>query len=140
MEAMRIDSTVRKYQVQHAHTERYILQRCSHPMIVKLEHEFQTENNLVLILGFCAGGSLRHHLLVANRFSTEAAKHWIGQVLLAIEYLHGHRIIYRDLKPDNIILDMRGHCVLADFGLAKECPGPPLFNLSQDRPPHFHPC
>jgi len=123
MKAMRIDSTVRKYQVQHAHTERYILQRCSHPMIVKLIHEFQTENNLVLILDFCCAGSLRHHLVVASRFSFEATRHWISQLVLAIDYLHANHIIYRDLKPDNIILDLRGHAILTDFGLAKECPG-----------------
>jgi len=123
MKAMRTDNSVRKTQVQHAHTERFILQRCLHPFVVRLWHEFQTENNIVLILDYCGGGSLRHHLRVAKCFSLAVAAHWLGQVVLAMEHLHASNILYRDLKPDNLLLNRQGHAILVDFGLSKECVG-----------------
>ena len=55
-----------------------------------------------------------------KRFTEEEAKFYIAEVILAIEYLHSKNIIYRDLKPDNIIIDQDGHLKLTDFGLSKE--------------------
>ena len=54
------------------------------------------------------------------RFSESKAKFYICQLLLAIEYLHKRDIIYRDLKPENVVLDKQGNCLLTDFGLSKE--------------------
>ena len=54
------------------------------------------------------------------RFSEQRAKFYLAEIILALEYLHSKDIIYRDLKPDNIVLDHEGHAMLTDFGLSKE--------------------
>lgn len=54
------------------------------------------------------------------RFSEQRAKFYLAEIILALEYLHSKDIIYRDLKPDNIVLDKDGHALLTDFGLSRE--------------------
>jgi serum/glucocorticoid-regulated kinase 2 len=72
-----------------------------------------------MILDYCPGGDLSFHIL-KNLFEEDEAKFFIAELILAIEHLHSLDIIYRDLKPDNILIDNDGHIRLADFGLAKE--------------------
>ena len=69
---------------------------------------------------YCPNGDLAKHLLFEKRFSEEKAKFYICEVLLALENLHQRDIIFRDLKPDNVVLDSQGHAKLTDFGLSKE--------------------
>lgn len=66
------------------------------------------------------GGELFLHLRKKNRFDEQAARFYLAQIILAIEFLHQHKIIYRDIKPENIILDDVGYVKLTDFGLAKD--------------------
>lgn len=73
-----------------------------------------------MILDFCPGGDLGEHLQVEHRFTEDRAKIYICEIITALEHLHKHNIIYRDLKPDNIVLDIDGHAMLTDFGLSKE--------------------
>jgi len=75
---------------------------------------------LFLILEYCPNGDLAKHLLIEKRFSEQRAKFYLCEVLLALENLHQRDIIFRDLKPDNVVLDEEGHCKLTDFGLSKE--------------------
>jgi serine/threonine protein kinase len=72
-----------------------------------------------MIIDYCPGGDLDFHIQL-NIFEEEEAKFYIGELILAIEYLHNHNILYRDLKPENILIASDGHIKLADFGLAKE--------------------
>jgi serine/threonine protein kinase len=72
------------------------------------------------VLEYCPCGDVGDILKKQKRFSEEVAKIYIAEILLAIEYLHSNGIIYRDLKPDNIIIDEDGHVKLTDFGLSKE--------------------
>ncbi len=58
--------------------------------------------------------------MIFLRFSEEKAKFYICEVLLALEYLHQNDTIYRDLKPDNVVIDSEGHALLTDFGLSKQ--------------------
>lgn len=55
-----------------------------------------------------------------RRFSEELARMYLCEILLAIEYLHSNKIVFRDLKPDNVVFDEEGHALLTDFGLSKE--------------------
>ena len=55
-----------------------------------------------------------------RRFSEELARTYLCEIILAIEYLHQNKIVFRDLKPDNVVFDEEGHALLTDFGLSKE--------------------
>ena len=66
------------------------------------------------------GGDLFNLLDQAHRMSQGVATFYLAEILLAIEYLHSIDIVYRDLKPENVVLDRDGHCRLVDFGLCKD--------------------
>jgi len=106
--------------INYAMTERNVLGLTNHPFIVKLNYAFQTPEKLFLILDYCPGGDLGEHLQREKKFSEEKARFYIAEVLLALEDLHKRDIIFRDLKPDNIVIDTDGHAKLTDFGLSKE--------------------
>ncbi len=91
-----------------------------HPFIVRLRYAFQTQDKLFLICDYCPGGDLSQYLEIERQFSEEKARFYILEILLAIESLHERDIIFRDLKPDNVVLDDDGHALLTDFGLSKE--------------------
>ena len=101
-------------------TEKKVLSQTSHPFIVHLLSAFQTKQRLFLIMEYCPGGDLSQHLLKEKRLTEDRARIYLAEILLAIEDLHKRNIIYRDLKPDNIVLDKDGHAMLTDFGLSKE--------------------
>lgn len=75
---------------------------------------------LYMILEYCPNGNLGDLLDRVNNLSEEHAKMYAAEIVLAIEELHKNDIIYRDLKPDNIVIDKDGHVKLTDFGLSKE--------------------
>lgn len=106
--------------IKYALTERNVLSYSHHPFIVQLNYAFQTQNKLYLILDNCPGGDLGKLLQKQGKLSEEVARIYIAEILLAIQYLHKREIIFRDLKPDNIVIDEEGHCKLTDFGLSKE--------------------
>jgi serine/threonine protein kinase len=106
-------------QVAHTKTEREILERMDFPFIVRLQFAFQTHDKLYLITDFMQGGELFYHLRRETRFNESKTKIYTAQIVLAIEYLHKNKIIYRDLKPENVLLDRDGFIKLTDFGLSK---------------------
>lgn len=108
--------------LQHTLDERLGLQlAASHPFIVTLRHAFQTEKSLYLLTDFCRGGDLRGLLnrRSKSRLAEEQAVRIFAQIVLAIEHLHSLNIVYRDLKPDNVLLTADGDVRLCDLGLAK---------------------
>lgn len=104
--------------MEQINSEKSILQTISHPFIVALRFAFQNRDRLFLVLDLLAGGELFHHLVDSN-FDEYRAKFYAAQIGLAIGYLHSKNIIYRDLKPENAVLDKDGYVCLTDFGLAK---------------------
>jgi len=120
MKMLRKDNVVKRNQVEHTKTERSVLEAVSHPFIVNLHYAFQTPKKLYIVLEYCAGGELFFHLSRAGRFSEGRCKFYAAEILLALEYLHSLSIIYRDLKPENLLLDCDGHAKVTDFGLSKE--------------------
>jgi serine/threonine protein kinase len=120
MKVLRKERIMGQNLLKYAIAERNVLSLSNHPFIVKLNFAFQTSSKLFLILEYCCNGDLAKHLLFEKRFSESRAKFYICEVLLALENLHQRDIIFRDLKPDNVVLDAEGHCKLTDFGLSKE--------------------
>ena len=120
MKVLRKERIMGQNLLKYAIAERNVLSLSNHPFIVKLYFAFQTSTKLFLILEYCPNGDLAKHLLFEKRFSEEKAKFYICEVLLALENLHQRDIIFRDLKPDNVVLDSQGHAKLTDFGLSKE--------------------
>ncbi|KAF2665397.1 kinase-like protein [Microthyrium microscopicum] len=112
---------VRKKLVEQTKTERTILESVSrHPFVVKLFYAFQDHEKLYLILEYAQGGELFHHLSMERMFPEETAAFYMAEMVLALEHLH-HTVgvVYRDLKPENCLLDSEGHLLLTDFGLSK---------------------
>ena len=120
MKVLRKDIILNNNLMKYAIVERNVLSLSNHPFIVKLDCAFQTSSKLFLVLEYCPNGDLSKHLLIEKRFSEKKAKFYLCEVLLALEDLHKRDIIFRDLKPDNVILDEEGHCKLTDFGLSRE--------------------
>ena len=81
---------------------------------------FQTADKLFFVLDYCSGGELFFHLGKVGRFPEVRARFYAAQITLALEYVHSLDIIYRDLKPENVLLDNKGNVRLTDFGLSKE--------------------
>lgn len=108
----------------------------AHPFVLPLEFAFQTSSNIYLGTPLCPRGDLATYLRrqglpakkpyshrCGNRLSESEARLVLSEVLLALEHLHKHGIVYRDLKLENILLDANGHVRLADFGLAHKLSG-----------------
>ncbi|XP_049297766.1 ribosomal protein S6 kinase beta-2 isoform X1 [Anopheles funestus] len=104
----------------HTRAERNILEAVRHPFIVELVYAFQTGGKLYLILEYLSGGELFMHLEREGIFLEDTACFYLCEIILALEHLHNLGIIYRDLKPENVLLDAKGHVKLTDFGLCKE--------------------
>ena len=120
MKVLRKDKILGQNLLKYALTERNVLSYVAHPFIVKLHYAFQTSDKLFLILDYCPGGDLGWHLQREKRFSEYRARIYMCEIVLAVEELHRRSILFRDLKPDNVLLDGEGHVRLTDFGLSKE--------------------
>ncbi|ETN47032.1 uncharacterized protein HMPREF1541_01222 [Cyphellophora europaea CBS 101466] len=112
---------VHKKRVENTMSERTILELVNrHPFIVNLYYGFQDHEKLYLILQYASGGELFRHLELEKFLPEETAAFYIAEIILALEYLHETvGVIYRDLKPENCLLDAEGHLLLTDFGLSK---------------------
>jgi serine/threonine protein kinase len=119
MKVMDKEQVVANKMVNHTQAEKDILGSIDHPFICRLFYAFQTKKHLVLVMDFLCGGELFFHLQRAKRFSEQRAKYYAAEIGLALAYIHDRNIIYRDLKPENLVLSREGHVTLTDFGLAK---------------------
>ena len=107
-------------QVAGIRVEREILEKFDHPFIMGLEFAFQDNQRLYLIMEFVNGGELFFHLKqVKGGFNEDRARFYAAEICLALEYLHKSGVVYRDLKPENVLVDNEGHIRLTDFGLSK---------------------
>eukprot|EP00906_Rhabdomonas_costata_P014878 RCo021346 len=118
MKVMFKEHVLSQHMVGAVLAESEILRSLNHPFVVRLHAAFQTDQKLYLIEDFHCGGALTFHLNECGRFAEPRAVFYAAELCLALQYIHGKNIIYRDLKPGNIILDREGHLVITDFGLA----------------------
>jgi serum/glucocorticoid-regulated kinase 2 len=100
--------------------ERDILEKIDSPFIVKLHYAFQTDAKLYFVMDFLNGGELFFHLRKETKFSERRACFYAAQLVEAIRCLHTNGVIYRDLKPENVLLDSNGNLKITDFGLSKQ--------------------
>lgn len=100
--------------------EKEIIQNIDHPFIVKLYYTFQTKEKAYFILDLLNGGDIYTHITKFGRFKESRARFYAAEIILALEELHNNGVVYRDLKPQNIIIDNEGHIKLTDFGLSKK--------------------
>lgn len=101
-------------------TERRIMSRLTTPFCCHLVYAFQSATELFFVMPFMQGGDLRFHLRERSLMSERVCRFYAAQMVLGLEALHRLRIVYRDLKPDNILLDKDGNLRLSDFGISVE--------------------
>eukprot|EP00794_Sanderia_malayensis_P011210 gene11210-12386_t len=95
-----------------------IMKKLSHPHIVKLYEVMHTDRMLYLVTEYAAGGEIFDHLVKRGRMSEKEARKTFHQILSAVEYLHSKRIVHRDLKAENLLLDENNNIKIADFGFS----------------------
>lgn len=100
--------------------ERNLMMKAKFPFLVSLYFTFQTTSKFYFGLEYVPGGDLKFHKSKIGQIPTFDAKLYVAQIGLAITYLHSIGIVYRDLKPENVLLDGQGYIKLVDFGLSKD--------------------
>jgi serine/threonine protein kinase len=100
-------------------SERLILENLSHPFVVKLHFAFHSASKIFMLVDYVERGELFYIMRLKGKFTEDEARFFAGEIFLAIEYLHRKNIMYRDLKPENVLLGIDGHIKIADFGISK---------------------
>jgi len=119
MKSLKKDVLLDEEQVESTLLEKNILQNLNHPFLVGMSFCFQTEERVYFVLPFVRGGELFQHLRKFKYFPEKNVKFYASIIGLALQYLHNYGIVYRDIKPENILLDENGYLKLIDFGMAK---------------------
>ncbi|XP_050069455.1 serine/threonine-protein kinase 32A [Anopheles maculipalpis] len=99
-----------------------LLASLEHPFLVNLWFSFQDEEDLFMVCDLLAGGDLRYHLQHQVEFSEAGVSLLVCELGSALDYLQKQRVVHRDIKPDNILLDEEGHAHLTDFNIATRLP------------------
>ncbi|EXB88371.1 Serine/threonine-protein kinase CBK1 [Morus notabilis] len=119
MKKLKKSEMLRRGQVEHVKAERNLLAEVDSNYIVKLYCSFQDDEYLYLIMEYLPGGDMMTLLMRKDTLTEDEARFYIAETILAIESIHKHNYIHRDIKPDNLLLDRYGHLRLSDFGLCK---------------------
>jgi serine/threonine protein kinase len=113
------------------HERQILADVAGHPFITRLIASFSDHDFLYILLDYVPGGELFTYLRKFRRFDEDMARFYAAEIVLILEHLHEEQggIAYRDMKPENLLLDAEGHIKLVDFGFAKR-----LGNNEDDRP------
>uniref|UniRef100_A0A8D1IAY9 Serine/threonine-protein kinase 32A n=1 Tax=Sus scrofa TaxID=9823 RepID=A0A8D1IAY9_PIG len=122
MKYMNKQKCVERNEVRNVFKELQIMQGLEHPFLVNLWYSFQDEEDMFMVVDLLLGGDLRYHLQQNVRFQEDTVKLFICELAMALDYLQSQRIIHRDMKPDNILLDEHGHVHITDFNIAAMLP------------------
>lgn len=123
---------------QRADYEKKAFAACQHPFIVNMDYAFQTSTLAIMVLGLATAGDLQKALLHApeERLSEDRVKFYMAEIVLALSHLHQMGLMYRDLKPNNVLLNSNGHIQLVDLGGVVDERGS-LFSEKEDNPNLF---
>jgi len=110
--------------VRYAYGERNVLKAAKHPFLIQLHCAFEVlvpSPQWILVMEFAPGGSLYEKIIREGKpgLPGDSCRRYAAEILEGLSYLHKRNIIYRDLKPENVVLSVRDHCKITDFGLAK---------------------
>jgi hypothetical protein len=119
IKVMKKSVMVKKNLAQQVVAERDALAVSKSPFVVKLFYSLQSKENIYLVMEYMIGGDLKSLLRMMCYFDEKTAIFYLSEVALALNYLHQHGIIHRDIKPDNMLLSGSGHVKLTDFGLSE---------------------
>ncbi|KAG5833461.1 hypothetical protein ANANG_G00276190 [Anguilla anguilla] len=117
MKTLRKKDVLNRNQVAHVKAERDILAEADNEWVVRLYYSFQDRDCLYFVMDYIPGGDMMSLLIRMGTFAEELARFYVAELTLAIESVHRMGFIHRDIKPDNILIDLDGHIKLTDFGL-----------------------
>lgn len=120
MKILALADVIRLKQVEHVKNEKKILEEIRHPFIVNMLWCSKDNTSIYMLFEYVCGGELFSYLRNAGRFSASTANFYAAEIVTALDYLHIRNIVYRDLKPENLLLDKNGHVKITDFGFAKK--------------------
>ncbi|XP_044464516.1 serine/threonine-protein kinase tricornered-like isoform X3 [Mangifera indica] len=133
MKKLKKSEMLKRGQVEHVRAERNLLAEVASHCIVKLYYSFQDAEYLYLIMEYLPGGDMMTLLMREDTLTENVARFYIAQSILAIESIHKHNYIHRDIKPDNLLLDKNGHMKLSDFGLCKPLDCSNLYAIHENK-------
>lgn len=140
LKTMRKDMIIEMGQAKNVVNEKNILKKCGDTrFVVHLLCTFQDSVHLFMVQEFLPGGSLLGYIRENGYLKNDDARFYAAEVFLGVSYLHSNGIIYRDLKPDNILFDMEGHIRIVDLGFAKQLGSTGLTNTFCGTPSYLAP-
>lgn len=104
--------------IKLALNERHALEATQSPFIISLVYSFQTSESVFLALNLMTGGDLSFHLGIKGSFSVDESRYYAARIIMGLQNLHDSKFVYRDLKPENCLLDDEGRVRITDLGLA----------------------
>jgi serine/threonine protein kinase len=119
IKVIRKDILIEYNQIKNTKLEKDIMFKCQHQFLVGMEFLFMSELRLFFVMPFIRGGELYRFFKSRRRFQENEVKFYAAQIAMALGYLHKKGIVHRDLKLENILVDMNGYLKIIDFGLAK---------------------
>ncbi|KAM3272025.1 hypothetical protein ACQJBY_042304 [Aegilops geniculata] len=131
MKKLKKSEMLRRGQVEHVRAERNLLAEVDSAYIVKLYCSFQDDEFLYLVMEYLPGGDMMTLLMRKDTLTEDESSFYVAETILAIESIHKHNYIHRDIKPDNLLLDRTGHLKLSDFGLCKPLDSSSFPNLTE---------
>lgn len=120
LKIMSIADIIRLKQVEHVQNEKRILVKVENPFVVNLLWTHHDSKFLYMVFEYVCGGELFTYLRTAGKFNNTTGLFYSAEIVSALAHLHSVNIVYRDLKPENLLLDKEGHVKITDFGFAKE--------------------